>query len=196
MVANSLICPFTKHISCKQPATGGRGWPALPDLAIFKKSLSLAGWSFFLHNLQQTNTSSSLCKGKEGQWAGRGQLMDGCGPTLHPSGPPYDAGAAGSLGLHFPLRVLLFATLWRLPTSPCCLQWGFAPCAICSGVSLLRTWQSVTRSGSRSNPKTTALSHQSSSDIPAALPSPVGCWCRIPGWAWRGQTSSVGPWGS
>lgn len=89
MAANSLICPFTKHVTCEQPATGGGGWPARPDPAIFKKSLSLPRWRFFLYNLQPTNTGSSLREGQEGQQAGEppGACLGERGPRGDVRGP-------------------------------------------------------------------------------------------------------------
>lgn len=58
MGANSLICPFAKHVPRSQPATGGRAPPALPAPAIFKTGLSLYSWRF-LHNLQSAEPSPS-----------------------------------------------------------------------------------------------------------------------------------------
>jgi len=76
-VANSLICPFTKHLPCQQPATGGRGWPARPDPAIFKKSLSLCRWRFFYIIFSQGTPVLPAARRKQprrGGPAGRGPL--------------------------------------------------------------------------------------------------------------------------
>lgn len=91
MAANSLICPFTKHVTCEQPATGGGGWPARPDPAIFKKSLSLPRWRFFFYIIfsQPTPVPPSV-RGRRGSKQGS--------PPVRASGSGDQEGTCGVPG--------------------------------------------------------------------------------------------------
>lgn len=90
MAANSLICPFTKHVTCEQPATGGGGWPARPDPAIFKKSLSLSRWRVFFYIIfsQPTPVPPSV-RGRRGSKQGS--------PPVRASGTGDQEGTCGVL---------------------------------------------------------------------------------------------------
>lgn len=98
--------------------------------------------------------------------------MDGCYPALRPRGPPT---LPEQPQLHFPLGLLLFATLRRLPASPRMSARG-----VCSPCSLGKHNRAGSRAGSSPPPLPGCVLAPIKEPRPRPHPLPLTCGLLVP----------------